>query len=97
MQYVSTRGGAPRAAFLDILLGGLMDDGGLAMPERYPQLGAAELAAWRGLSYPELAFEILRLYADDISAADLKKIVDRSYTAQVFHSTDITPPRLTVW
>ena len=93
MQYVSTRGGAPRAAFLDILLGGLMDDGGLAMPERYPQLGAAELAAWRGLSYPELAFEILRLYADDISAADLKKIVDRSYTAQVFHSPDITPVR----
>ncbi|MEI7679740.1 MAG: threonine synthase [Betaproteobacteria bacterium] len=93
MQYVSTRGGAPRAAFLDILLGGLMDDGGLAMPERYPQVGAAELAAWRGLSYPELAFEILRLYADDISAADLKKIVDRSYTAQVFHSPDITPVR----
>ena len=93
MQYVSTRGGAPRAAFLDILLGGLMDDGGLAMPERYPQVGAAELAAWRGLSYPALAFEILRLYADDISAADLKKIVDRSYTAQVFHSPDITPVR----
>ena len=76
MRYVSTRGGAAPAAFLDILLGGLMGDGGLAMPERYPQVGAAELARWRGLSYPQLAFEILRLYADDISSSELKQIVD---------------------
>ncbi len=93
MRYVSTRGGATPAAFLDILLGGLMNDGGLAMPERYPQIGATDLAKWRGLSYPELAFEILRLYADDISAGDLKKIVDKTYTAEVFHSADITPVR----
>ncbi len=93
MRYVSTRGGAAPAAFLDILLGGLMGDGGLAMPERYPQVGAAELARWRGLSYPELAFEILRLYADDISSSELKQIVDKTYTAEVFHSADITPVR----
>jgi threonine synthase len=93
MRYVSTRGGAAPAAFLDILLGGLMADGGLAMPETYPQIGAAELAKWRTLSYPDLAFEILRRYADDISAADLKKIVGRTYTAEVFHSADITPVR----
>ena len=93
MRYVSTRGGAAPAAFLDILLGGLMGDGGLAMPERYPQVGAAELACWRGLSYPQLAFEILRLYADDISSSELKQIVDKTYTADVFHSADITPVR----
>ena len=93
MRYVSTRGGAAPAAFLDILLGGLMGDGGLAMPERYPQVGAAELARWRGLSYPQLAFEILRLYADDISSSELKQIVDKTYTADVFHSADITPVR----
>ncbi len=93
MRYVSTRGGAAPAAFLDILLGGLMGDGGLAMPERYPQVGAAELARWRGLSYPQLAFEILRLYADDISSSELKQIVDKTYTAAVFHSADITPVR----
>jgi threonine synthase len=67
MQYVSTRGGAPRAAFLDILLGGLMDDGGLAMPERYPQVGAAELAAWRGLSSIEIED-----WGD--AAADLRRV-----------------------
>ena len=93
MRYISTRGGAAPAAFLDILLGGLMPDGGLAMPATYPQIDAVELARWRTLSYPALAFEVLRRYAGDIDATDLKKIVDKTYTAEIFHSPDITPVR----
>ena len=92
MRYVSTRGGAA-ATFSDILLGGLMDDGGLAMPESYPQLTDADLAAWRKLDYRGLAMEILRRYADDIDAGDLKRIIDGTYTAAVFRSDDITPLR----
>ena len=53
MRYVSTRGGMQPQTFTQILLGGLCPDGGLAIPERYPQVGAAELAAWRKLSYAE--------------------------------------------
>ena len=93
MRYVSTRGGAAAADFSDVLLGGLMSDGGLAMPETYPQVTGTELAAWRGLSYPELAFEIIRRYADDIPPADLKRIIARTYTAAAFHSDEITPVR----
>jgi threonine synthase len=93
MRYVSTRGGAAAADFSDVLLGGLMSDGGLAMPETYPQVTGTELAAWRGLSYPELAFEIIRLYADDIPPADLKRIIARTYTAATFRSDEITPVR----
>jgi threonine synthase len=93
MRYISTRGGAAPATFLDILLGGLMGDGGLAMPEAYPQVDAATLAQWRTLSYPELAGRILGLYADDIAPATLRSIVARTYTAEVFHSAEITPVR----
>ncbi|MEK7835870.1 MAG: threonine synthase, partial [Pseudomonadota bacterium] len=93
MRYVSTRGGAAAADFSGVLLGGLMSDGGLAMPETYPQVTGTELAAWRGLSYPELAFEIIRLYADDIPPADLKRIIARTYTAAAFRSDEITPVR----
>src|SRR3978361_1283212 len=93
MRYVSTRGSAAEAGFSGILLGGLMEDGGLAVPGHYPQVDAKRLAAWRMLSYRELAFEILRLYADDIPAAELKSIVERTYTATVFRSDDITPLR----
>jgi threonine synthase len=93
MRYVSTRGGAAAASFSDILLGGLMEDGGLAVPAAYPQISDAELAAWRRLGYRELAYEIIRRYADDIEPDDLRRIVGRSYTAAVFRSDDITPLR----
>ncbi len=91
MNYLSTRGGMPPARFTEILLGGLATDGGLVVPERYPRIDAATLARWRKLSYPQLAFEILRLYADDVPEADLRALVDRTYTAQVFGSKEITP------
>ena len=91
MRYLSTRGGASAAGFSDILLGGLMDDGGLAIPDAYPQISRAELTAWRKLNYRALAFEILRRYADDIAATDLSAIIARTYTQDVFNSDDITP------
>jgi threonine synthase len=93
MRYVSTRGRAAAASFSDILLGGLMSDGGLAMPESYPQITGDELAAWRRLSYPDLALEIIRRYADDIPQSDLRRIIARTYTAATFRSDEITPVR----
>ena len=93
MHYLSTRGGAAAASFSDILLGGLMSDGGLAMPESYPQITSAELTVWRRLSYPDLAFEIIRRYADDIPQSDLRRIIARTYTAATFRSDEITPVR----
>ena len=84
VKYLSTRGEARRRGFAEILLEGLAPDGGLYVPERYPRVDAATLAAWRRLSYPELAFEVMSLFIDDIPAADLRTLVDRSYTAEVF-------------
>ncbi len=81
----------PPAPFTDILLGGLAPDGGLAVPERYPRVTQAELAAWRALGYRELAYEILSRFIDDIPAADLRDIVERTYTQQAFGSDEITP------
>ena len=75
MKYISTRGGMTPATFSDILLAGLAPDGGLAMCESYPQITAAELTAMRGMNYAELAFAIIRRFADDnIPAADLQEI-----------------------
>ena len=91
MRYVSTRGGGAPARFTDILLGGLMADGGLSVPASYPRIERSELDAWRRLSYRELACAILGRFADDIPAADLRAIVDRTYTARAFRSDEITP------
>jgi threonine synthase len=61
------------------------------MPERYPRVDAATLARWRGLSYAELALEILSLFIDDIAPADLKRLIDATYTEATFGTRAITP------
>ena len=91
MKYVSTRGDETKRGFSDILLEGLAPDGGLYLPAHYPQIDAATLSEWRGLSYAELAFEILSLYIDDIPPADLRALVDKTYTAAIFGTPEITP------
>ncbi len=84
MKYISTRGHAPAKNFTEILLGGLAPDGGLYLPEVYPQISRAELDAWRALSYADLAFAVLSKFATDIPATDLKAIINKTYTAKVY-------------
>jgi len=88
MRYLSTRGDPQRRRFCEILLEGLAPDGGLYLPEHYPQVNAQRLEQWRaiwsGEGYAALAFEILSLFIDDIPAADLRDICRKTYTPQVF-------------
>ena len=91
MKYISTRGDQTQRSFSEILLEGLAPDGGLYLPVSYPKVDAGTLAKWRGLSYAELAFEILSLYIDDIPAADLKDITARTYNKSVYGFDEITP------
>ena len=91
MKYLSTRGHADRKQFCDILLEGLAPDGGLYLPEHYPQVSAAQLNAWRNLPYADLAFEILSLYIDDIPADDLRALCRKTYTEEVYGTAAIVP------
>ena len=93
MKYISTRGEAAGRGFAAILLEGLAPDGGLYVPERYPKIDAATLAAWRRLAYPDLAFEVLSLFIDDIPSADLRALLARTYLADVFGDARIVPLR----
>ncbi|MBX9959759.1 MAG: threonine synthase [Burkholderiaceae bacterium] len=91
MNYLSTRGAPERKRFCEILLEGLAPDGGLYLPESYPKVDDATLTKWRGLSYADLAFEILSLYIDDIPADDLRAICRKTYTEAVFGTKAIVP------
>ena len=79
MKYISTRGDQTERRFCEILLEGLAPDGGLYLPVAYPKVDDATLTRWRGLSYADLAFEILSLFIDDIPAADLKALEAKTY------------------
>jgi threonine synthase len=97
MNYISTRGDTSPKRFCDILLEGLAPDGGLYLPAHYPQVDDATLTRWRDVyhqqGYAELAFEVLSLYIDDIPAADLKALCQKTYTAEMFGTGEIVPLR----
>jgi threonine synthase len=91
LKYLSTRGDSTPRGFSDILLEGLAPDGGLYLPTHYPKVDDATLTRWRGMSYADLAFEILSLYIDDIPAADLKRLCHATYTQATYGTPQITP------
>jgi threonine synthase len=82
MRYISTRGTAPVLSFGEVLLSGLARDGGLYVPEDWPQFSPADLRRMAGLSYPDLALEVITPFIGDcIPKSDLDRIVRDAYAA----------------
>jgi len=80
VRYISTRGRAPVLEFNDVLLTGLARDGGLYLPESWPQFDAAEIRAMRGLPYAELAARVIAPFTSgQIAPSDLTAILHESY------------------
>jgi threonine synthase len=80
MHYVSTRGAAPRLDFEGVTLAGLAADGGLYVPEAWPTLSPAEIAALRGLSYVETAVVVMRPFLGGALADDeLRSLCNLAY------------------
>ena len=90
MKYISTRGACPAQSFEEVLLTGLAPDGGLYVPETLPSLSREQILAWKGLSYPDLAFEIIRLFTGEtFSDAELRSMIQDSYAA--FSHPEVAP------
>ncbi|MEQ1769656.1 MAG: threonine synthase [Devosia sp.] len=90
MKFVSTRGEAPILGFCDAVLSGLANDGGLYLPQHWPQVPADEIASFAGKPYADVAFAIIRRFVDgEIPDAKLKAIIDASYAG--FRHPSVTP------
>jgi threonine synthase len=90
MRFVSTRGEAPALGFSDAVLSGLATDGGLYLPETWPQLSAADIAAFAGKPYAEVAFAVISRFVDgEIPADRLRAIIDAAYAT--FRHPSVTP------
>lgn len=82
MRYVSTRGQAAALGFSDVLLAGLAGDGGLYVPERWPAFTAAELAAFAGRPYAEVAAAVVsRFVGGEIAEADIGRMTAEAYAS----------------
>ena len=88
MRYRSTRGGAQPVSFTEAVAQGLAPDGGLYLPEEFPDL-SPYIEPWTNLSYSELCFEFFKHFATDLDDADLKQAVDSAYSS--FSHAEIAP------
>jgi threonine synthase len=92
MKYVSTRGQAPVLGFGDVLLAGLATDGGLYVPEAWPELGVEDLSAWADRPYQDIAVDVMAPFVEgDIEPDELAELVARAYSS--FDDPDVTPLR----
>lgn len=90
MRYISTRGHTTNNSFVDVLMQGLAPDGGLFMPLSWPQLGSVSPSA----SYTDIALQVIAPFVgDSLPQADLKRIISKTYTSDIFREDDITPLR----
>ena len=89
MQYISTRGGIEPVPFTEAVMMGLATDGGLLLPRAIPRIGSETYGDWKGLSYQELAFEVMSRFIDDIPEAELRDLINRSYAS--FDSEKVVP------
>src|SRR5690606_18457133 len=90
MHYVSTRGRAPVLGFSDAVLTGLAADGGLYLPEVWPQVSASEIAAYANRPYAEVAFDIISRFTEgEVAPETLRGIVEEAYAT--FRHPSVTP------
>ena len=90
MKYISTRGQAPVLEFEDVLLTGLAADGGLYVPETWPQISLDELRSLRGAPYEDVALAVmLPLVGDAFGEDELKAMIDEAYAS--FAHSAVTP------
>ena len=90
MQFVSTRGEAPVLGFSDAVLSGLAADGGLYVPQTWPQISHEEIAGFAGKPYADVAFAVISRFVDgEIPDGTLKGIIDAAYAT--FRHPSVTP------
>ena len=90
MRYVSTRGGIEPVTFSQAVMMGLATDGGLLLPQTFPQINSKTLTRWGNLPFKALAVEVmLPFVGEDLSRDELAGLVERSYAT--FSHPEVTP------
>ena len=89
IKYISTRGGGEPQTFEQVLLNGLAPDGGLYVPEIWPQI---DLELLKGKSYIDIAEIIMYPFVEgSIERKDFREILEQTYSNNIFRDKAVTP------
>ncbi len=92
MKFISTRANAPELDFEDVIITGLANDGGLYVPETWPQLGPDQIRSFASKPYCDVAFEVMAPFVDGtIETEVFKDIIAQSYAS--FNHPAVVPLR----
>ena len=94
MKYFSTRGSAERVSAAEAIIRGLAPDGGLYVPESFPELALEDIAALVPLDYRARAARVMAPYLDEFSADEVEELCAAAYGAN-FDAPEIAPVRFT--
>ena len=87
--YKSTRSDVAPVKASEAILKGLVEDGGLYVPETIPALDKTidELSQ---MTYQQVAYEVMKLYFTDFTEAELKACIEKAYDSK-FDTEEIAP------
>lgn len=92
IRYVSTRGPGDPKSFLDAMMAGLAPDGGLYLPDMWPEMDHAMMSHLAGAPYTLLAGNIMSPFVGNtISASMLQQILVETYDSGKFNHTAVAP------
>lgn len=89
--YKSTRSNHTPVTASWAILKGLAEDGGLYIPERIPALDIS-METLSKMTYPEIAYEVMKLYFTDFTEEELKQCIRLAYDEK-FDTEEIAPIR----
>ncbi|MDE6925878.1 MAG: threonine synthase, partial [Acetatifactor sp.] len=87
--YKSTRSDGSPVKASQAILKGLSEDGGLFVPDHIPALDRS-LKELAGMTYQQVAYEVMKLYLTDFTEEELKNCIDRAYDAKF--DTEVIAP-----
>ena len=90
MMFASTRGGLGVSA-AQAIVQGLGKDGGLFVPETFPQIPTDEIARMADMNYIERALCVLKFYLTDFTEEEIKGMAEAAYAR--FDCSGVVPLR----
>ena len=91
MKYISTRDSSRSVSASYAIANGISKEGGLFVPESFPQIAPEKLSEMAGQTYQQRAEEILSLYLTDFTKEELSRCVQGAYGGGKFADSAIAP------
>jgi threonine synthase len=92
IRYISTRGPGDPKTFLDVMMAGLSPDGGLYVPDSWPEFDHDILSHLTGTPYTNIAANIMAPFMGRTMTADaLQRILAETYEGGAFDHSAIAP------